>query len=127
MNRELEHGLIVTTGDATVVVAAKLMRQYDVGLLAVLDGTAPDMRKFSGLVTDRDLVTEVTALELDPGTITVGDLVQSGLTGHRAQGELRQTFHELNARGIRDVRVARNGEVTGVMQVAEVLIALGEA
>lgn len=72
MNRELEHGLIVTTGDATVVIAAKLMRQYDVGLLAVLDGTAPDMRKFSGLVTDRDLVTEVTALELDPGTIKIG-------------------------------------------------------
>lgn len=124
-----QHGrdLIVTTGEATVVAAAKLMRDHDVNAIAVLDASRADTRRCVGLVTERDIVTEVTALELDPGTITVGDLVTNGLAGNTAGSRLRQVFYSLQASGVRQVRLARNGEVTGELQVEELLVALDES
>lgn len=126
---DAQHGtdLIVTNGEATVVTAAKLMREHDVNAVAVLDGSRADSRKCVGLVTERDIVTEVTALELDPGTITVGDLVGNGLAGHTAGSRLRQIFYSLQASGVRQVRLARNGEVTGELRVEELLVALDES
>ena len=69
-NREV----ITIQRDETVLEAAKLMRQYHVGAVIVIDKldgrTAP-----VGIITDRDLVVEVLATELDQTVITVGDIM----------------------------------------------------
>lgn len=124
-----QHGtdLIVTTGETTVMAAARLMREHDVNAIAVLDGSRADSLKCVGLVTERDIVAEVTALDLDPGTITVGDLVSNGLAGHTAGHRLRQIFYGLQATGVREVRLARDGEVVGGLTVEELLVALDES
>lgn len=66
--------VIVIQRDATVVEAAKLMRQYHVGAVIVVEKR--DGRQVPvGVVTDRDLVIEVVATELDENVITVGDIM----------------------------------------------------
>ncbi len=50
--------------DAPVVEAARRMASEDVGSLPVVDGD-----RLVGIVTDRDLVLQVMAKELDPNEI----------------------------------------------------------
>ena len=66
--------VIFVQRDDTVLEAAKLMRQHRVGDLQVVedrDGVSIPV----GVVTDRDLVVEIMAPELDYMVITVGDII----------------------------------------------------
>jgi CBS domain-containing protein len=61
-NREV----IITTPEMTVAGAAKLMRQHHVGSIVVVDNARTQIRIPIGLLTDRDIVIELTAMDLDP-------------------------------------------------------------
>lgn len=69
-NREV----VIVQRDTTIQEAAKLMRSHHVGALVVVREVA-GKRHPVGLVTDRDLVIEVLATELDASVITVGDIM----------------------------------------------------
>ncbi len=69
-NREV----IVVQRDNTVLEAAKLMRQYRVGDVQVVDDLNGE-RVPIGIITDHDLVVEIMAAELDYMVITVGDVI----------------------------------------------------
>ena len=60
-NREV----VVTTRDATVADAAKLMRDHHVGTLVVAAPSDAAQRPV-GIVTDRDLVVEIMAMDYRP-------------------------------------------------------------
>ena len=67
----------------TILEAAQLMRSSHVGSLVVTEKPNGE-RVPVGIVTDRDLVVEVMATELDPATLTVGDIMAPALvTGER--------------------------------------------
>ena len=69
-NREV----VIVQRDTTIQEAAKLMRSHHVGALVVVREVA-GKRHPVGLITDRDLVIEVLAPELDASVITVGDIM----------------------------------------------------
>ena len=54
--------------------AAKLMRDHHIGALVVTDGGAGARRPI-GIVTDRDLVVEVVAADVDYRMLSVGDIM----------------------------------------------------
>jgi CBS domain-containing protein len=74
-NREV---IVVQLNDSTLE-AAKLMRQHHVGDVVVVEDRG-GVRIPVGIVTDRDLVVEIMAPELDQTVITVGDIMVSGLS-----------------------------------------------
>ena len=57
-----------------IPVAARVMRDNHIGYLIVTDarsgGSAP-----IGVITDRDIVVKVVAKDVDPHTLTVGDVM----------------------------------------------------
>ena len=55
--------VVVAEGSTEVVEAARLMREYHVGTLVIVDGTS-GANKPVGIVTDRDLVVEVMELDV---------------------------------------------------------------
>jgi CBS domain-containing protein len=73
-NREV----ITVQSDATVLHAAILMRQYHVGDVVVIQNRKNKSIPI-GIVTDRDIVVELVATELDCEVITVGDIIISKL------------------------------------------------
>ena len=73
-NREV----IIVHRDETVQEAAKLMRQHHVGDVVVVDDRN-GVRVPVGIVTDRDVVVEIVATELDQATMTVGDIMAQEL------------------------------------------------
>jgi CBS domain-containing protein len=112
--------------DTTVDAAAKLMRQYHVGSLVVID---PDdlSRRPVGIVTDRDLVLEVYALNLDPNAITIGDIMTEELVTVPESFGVMETTKLMGKKGIRRVPVVdHEGNLAGIVTIDDVLVVLAD-
>src|SRR5436190_1860143 len=68
----MTHKPVTIAAGATVVEAAKVMREKNIGSLVVVDRGIP-----TGIVTERDLVTKVAASDLQPSRVFV-----KGIEGH---------------------------------------------
>ncbi|MGD8832728.1 MAG: CBS domain-containing protein, partial [Pseudomonadales bacterium] len=68
-NREV----VVAEASTSGAEAASLMRRLHVGDLVIVDGS--EQRKPVGLITDRDLVVEILAEGVDPGSVTISDIM----------------------------------------------------
>lgn len=71
---EIYNREVVVQRDSTILETAKLMRQHHVGDVTVVENRN-GVRVPVGVVTDRDLVVEIIAPELDYMVITVGDII----------------------------------------------------
>lgn len=115
-NREV----VFVTRDTTVQAASKLMRQHHVGTVVIVDELA-GKRLPVGIVTDRDIVVEVTAVELDPKVITVGDIMAP-----ESQGIL-ETMEGMRFKGVRRLPIVdREGLLVGIVSIDDMLEVLAE-
>lgn len=107
--------------EATVYDGAQLMRRRHVGALVVVD-ELPGKRIPVGIVTDRDIVVEVTAVDLDPRTITVGDIMDHSLVTVYEQATLQDAVEAMRKKGVRRLPVVgREGELVGIVAIDDVL------
>jgi CBS domain-containing protein len=124
--------------DATVLEATQAMNSHRVGCLVVTQGGA--MR---GILTERDLLTRVLAVELDPRETLVRDvmtreIVVCGLDA--CVRELQVAMHERRIRhvpvkdeagglcgliSIGDLNAVRADELAGTVEALEMYIARG--
>lgn len=122
-NREV----VVAASNATVAVAAKLMRRHHVGSVVVVDDIDGALRMPVGILTDRDIVLEVCATELDPDVITVGDIMSRELVTTRENEGVLEAMEVMRYRGIRRLPVVGDdGELTGIISVDDLLDVLAE-
>ena len=113
--------VIAATPETTVGAAAKLMRQHHVGSIVIVAGNG-GVRAPLGIVTDRDIVVEVTATDLDPNTITVGDIMRRELVTVRADEGALQAMHTMRSRGVRRLPVVTaEGGLLGVVAFDDLL------
>lgn len=119
--------VIITTVDSTVSAAAKLMRQHHVGSIVVVNGSEGGARIPVGLVTDRDLVIEVLATDLDPNVITVGDIMAPKLiTAFESEG-LLETMEVMRHKGVRRLPIVGNdGRLVGIVAIDDLLEVVAE-
>jgi CBS domain-containing protein len=119
-NREV----IVIQRDEAVVAAAKLMRQYHVGAVIVVD--KPN-RIPVGIVTDRDLVVEVMATELDETVITVGDIMAPDIFTVKADTATYEAIEFMRRKTIRRLPIVDEaGELVGILTLDDALQLLSE-
>jgi CBS domain-containing protein len=122
-NREVVYALRETT----VVEAARLMRSHHVGSLVVVDQIGTGKRKPVGIVTDRDIVVEVTATGLDPKTITTEDIMSSQLATVREEDTVEQTMEMMRFKGVRRLPVVdRDGGLAGIVTIDDLLELVAE-
>lgn len=121
-NREV----VFATRDTTVQAAAKLMRHYHVGSLVIVDDLA-GKRIPVGIVTDRDIVVEVDATDLDPKVITIGDIMTPGLiTVPESEGVL-ETMEVMRFKGVRRMPVVdSDNQLTGIVTIDDLIEVLAE-
>ncbi len=112
--------------ETTINAAAKLMRHYHVGSLVIVDDLS-GKRVPVGIVTDRDLVVEVEAMDLDPKVITVGDIMTNELiTVPESQGVL-ETMEVMRFKGVRRLPVVDSeGRLAGIVTIDDLLEVLAE-
>lgn len=116
-NREV----VIVHRDGTIVEAAKLMREYHVGDLVVVEER--DQGRFPvGIVTDRDLVIEVLAQDVDFDAVTIGDVMSFDLVTAGEDESVRDTIKKMRSRGVRRIPVVnKSGLLQGILAVDDLI------
>jgi CBS domain-containing protein len=109
-----------------VVEAAKLMRHHHVGDVVVVE-EKEGVNVPVGIVTDRDIVIEVLAEDVEPASVSVADIMSSELAKVREEDELLQTIQFMRSRGVRRLPVVdAQGGLVGILTVDDVLDLVAE-
>lgn len=126
INAIFSREVITVHRDATVLHAAMLMRQYHVGDVVVIE----DRKGKSvpvGIITDRDIVIELVATELDCRVITAGDIMLTHLTVVKEACGIFEAIQLMSAKGIRRLPVVDNdGGLLGIVTLDDVLLLLAK-
>jgi len=119
--------VVVIEKSASVLDAARRMRLDHVGDLVVVQPTDGRLVPI-GIVTDRDLVVGVMALELRyQESLTVGDVMSADLVVAREDESVTDVLGKMRAGGIRRVPVVNEaGELVGLLTFDDLVELLAE-
>ena len=122
-NREV----VIIHREGTIPEAAKLMRKYHVGDLVVVEER--DLGRIPvGIVTDRDLVVEVLAQDVDLDAVTIGDVMSFDLVTAEEEETIRETVKKMRSRGVRRMPVVdKSGVLQGILTVDDLIELYAEA
>ena len=121
-NREV----VIVDRDTTILEAAKLMRSHHVGNLVVTE--SQHSRQIPvGILTDRDIVVELLAEEIDLEKILVGDAMSFDLHKVEEHTGVQEALELMREQGIRRVPVVdRAGALVGILTMDDLLELLAE-
>lgn len=111
--------IIHCTKQTTMVGAASLMRNEDVGVLPVLD----DDKKLIGLVTDRDIVVRGLAENLNPTNTAIVHIMSEDLITCRPNDEIEVAMQRMREAQIRRIPVVDGGNrLMGMIAQADIAL-----
>ena len=102
---------------ASVVEAARLMRDEHIGSLPITDGDT-----LVGVITDRDITTRVVAEAADLATTSVGDVYSQNLISVQPDKELEEALQLMARHQVRRLPVVENGRLVGIVAQADVAL-----
>jgi CBS domain-containing protein len=118
--------VVVAYRDTSVVDAARLMREHHVGSLVVV-GERLSEKLPIGMITDRDIVVAAVAKEVDPRTLTVGDVMSAGALVVREQDGITDALRMMREKGVRRVPVVSGkGALVGILVIDDILELVAE-
>jgi len=102
---------------ATVLEAARRMRDENVGAMPVCNGQG----RLQGMVTDRDLVVKVLAEGRDPGSVKVVDLAdQPEVVTIGADDSAEEAISTMKRSGVRRLPVIDGDRLVGMVSQADI-------
>ena len=118
--------VIIIQSNDSILEAAKLMRKYHVGDVVVVEDRN-DKRFPVGILTDRDIVIEILAKDLDPDTISIGDAMSFELLTVMEEDGIMDTLKRMREKGVRRIPVVnQEGSLEGILRVDDLLDLLAE-
>jgi CBS domain-containing protein len=106
---------------ASVVEAARLMREQDIGSLPI---TADE--QLVGMITDRDITTRVVAQAADPMTTSVEDVYSRDLISIEPDRDLEEALKLMARHQVRRLPVVENGRLVGIVAQADIALSENE-
>lgn len=104
---------------ASVMEAAALMRDHDIGDVVVLEN-----ERLFGILTDRDIVVRVLAEGADASQMKVGEICSRNLTTIDPASGVGDAVRIMRDKAIRRLPVVEeNGEVVGVVSIGDIAVA----
>lgn len=121
-NREV----IITDRDTTILEAAKLMRHHHVGALIVVDEQS-GKKVPVGILTDRDIVVELLAAEIDLDKVSIGDAMSYKLVTVTEQDDMMETVEKMRGWGVRRLPViGSDGAIVGILAADDMIELIAE-
>jgi len=106
---------------ATLLDAARTMRQAGIGNVVVLHGEA-----VCGIVTDRDIVVRGIADGRDPRATTLGDVCSRNLTTLSPDDQLETAVRLIREHAIRRLPVVKRGRAVGILTMGDLAMQDGD-
>jgi CBS domain-containing protein len=106
---------------ASVVEAARLMREGDIGSLPITEGDT-----LVGMITDRDITTRVVAEAADLATTSVGDVYSQDLISVEPHKDLEEAVRLMARHQVRRLPVVEDGKLVGIVAQADIALTLTE-
>ncbi len=103
--------------DASVVDAARIMEQADVGSIPVVDSD----QILLGMVTDRDITVRVVAAGLDPRGTHVGEIATNNISPAYPDEPLDEALEQMVYRQVRRLPVIEDDRVVGILAQADMV------
>jgi CBS domain-containing protein len=102
---------------ASVVEAARLMREEHIGSLPITDD-----EQLVGMITDRDITTRVVAEAADPKTTPVGEVYSGDLISVGPDNDLDEALQLMSRHQVRRLPVVENGRLVGIVAQADIAL-----
>ncbi len=113
--------VVYCTARISALHAAHLMRERHVGDLVVIDDSE-EAHAPIGIVTDRDIVVEVLAKDLDPAKTSVREIMRVPLVIARTSEEAENALERMRAHSVRRVPVLDDSEqLAGILSLDDLL------
>jgi len=106
--------------------AIQLMRSHHVGDVIVVENVAGNNSPV-GILTDRDIVLEVLAQDIDIDSVSVGDVMSDQLVSVTEETGIEETLDVMRAHGIRRLPVINHaGALQGIISSDDFLELVAE-
>lgn len=121
-NREV----VIVSKETSILEVAQLMRQHHVGDVVVVEEQG-GRRIPVGIVTDRDIVIEIVAKDVDFHNLVVGDIMGLQLVTVREREGVFETMQVMRLKGVRRLPVVdEEGELVGILTLDDLIGLLAE-
>jgi len=111
--------VVTTDTDASVAEVVETMEEENVGSVVVVDGDDP-----VGIVTDRDLVLQVLAIDGDPDSTGVEEVMSRDLVTVEGDVGVLDLMRKMADRSVRRVPVMEDGELSGIITLDDLVVLL---
>jgi CBS domain-containing protein len=101
----------------TVIDAARVMRDNDIGDVVVMDGG-----QITGIVTDRDIVVRGVAEGRDPESTHVSDVCTTGVETIEPEASVEDAVSRMREKDIRRLPVAKHGRPVGIVSLGDLAV-----
>jgi CBS domain-containing protein len=102
---------------ASVVDAAKVMAQEDVGSIPIVEGD-----RLAGVVTDRDIVIRVVAEGRDAQSTTVGDIASRDLVTVSPDDDLNRALELMAEKQVRRLPIVEGDKLVGIVAQRDIAL-----
>ena len=121
-NREV----VVVSKSESISEAILLMRKHHVGDVIVTEETKQGLAPV-GILTDRDIVLEILAEDIDLSAVSIGDVMSYELVTVTESTTLIDTIKLMRQKGVRRIPVVNDaGNLEGLLSVDDLLELLAE-
>ena len=112
--------------DDSIIKAAKLMREHHEGDLIVVESRNGE-RTPIGILTDRDIVVQVIALDVDMDELSVEDIMSYKLITANENDDLMNTIKRMRINSISRIPVVNQaGGLVGILSIDNILDVITE-
>jgi CBS domain-containing protein len=108
---------VTVPADATIVDAARLMRDRDIGPLIVVDSD-----RVQGIVTDRDIVVRAVADGRDPSSVTIGEVCSEDVEIISPDEPISDAVRRMELRDVRRLPVVEGGRPVGIVSMGDLAV-----
>jgi len=103
--------------DTSAVDVAKLMKKVDVGSIPICEGN-----KLIGIITDRDIVLKVVAVEGDISNTSAKDIMNTNVISVTADQDVHEAADLMAKNQIRRLPVLEKGNLIGIVALGDLAI-----
>lgn len=115
--RDLMTGNLVSVeARETIINVARMMDEKNISSILVKEG-----KKFSGIITDRDIIGRVVSKELDPRKVRVSEVMSSPLITISAEATIEEAAEKMRTNQIRRLVVEEHHKKIGIIADSDIV------